>query len=139
MIREKSSGAVVFRQAGKKIKYLLLHYESGHWDFPRGHIERGETEQITAAREIKEETGLDSGVGEHICTFDQIKNSGYYLAGTQHIFVDKVARVQSKKVSLNYEAQEYIWIPPKIALRDLPIEPNARHTLELYSKIFAAA
>lgn len=58
MIREKSAGAVVFRRAGKKIKYLLLHYESGHWDFPRGHIERGETEQITAAREIREETGI---------------------------------------------------------------------------------
>jgi len=58
MIREKSAGAVVFRRAGRKIKYLLLHYESGHWDFPRGHIERGETEQETAAREIKEETGI---------------------------------------------------------------------------------
>lgn len=58
MIREKSAGAVVFRKAGQKIKYLLLHYESGHWDFPRGHIERGETEQETAAREIEEETGI---------------------------------------------------------------------------------
>jgi 8-oxo-dGTP pyrophosphatase MutT (NUDIX family) len=58
MIREKSAGAVIFRQSGKKNKYLLLHYESGHWDFPRGHIERGETEQITAAREIEEETGI---------------------------------------------------------------------------------
>jgi 8-oxo-dGTP pyrophosphatase MutT (NUDIX family) len=58
MIREKSAGAVVFRRSGSKNKYLLLHYESGHWDFPRGHIERGETEQITAAREIAEETGI---------------------------------------------------------------------------------
>lgn len=58
MIREKSAGAVVFRRSGQKNKYLLLHYESGHWDFPRGHIERGETEQFTAAREIAEETGI---------------------------------------------------------------------------------
>lgn len=58
MIREKSAGAVVFRRLGQENEYLLLHYESGHWDFPRGHIERGETEQITAAREIQEETGI---------------------------------------------------------------------------------
>lgn len=68
MIREKSAGAIVFRrvgpprlasgEAGAKIKYLLLHYESGHWDFPRGHIERGETEEETARREIREETGI---------------------------------------------------------------------------------
>lgn len=66
MIREKSAGAVIFHWAGppkngeasKKIKYLLLHYESGHWDFPRGHVERGETEQETARREIQEETGI---------------------------------------------------------------------------------
>ncbi len=58
MIREKSAGAIIFRREGKKIKYLLLHYESGHWDFPRGHIERGETEEETAAREIREETGI---------------------------------------------------------------------------------
>ncbi|MFH1049190.1 MAG: NUDIX domain-containing protein [Patescibacteria group bacterium] len=58
MIREKSAGAVIFRREDKKIKYLLLHYESGHWDFPRGHIERGETEQRAAARETEEETGI---------------------------------------------------------------------------------
>lgn len=58
MIREKSAGAVVFRREAGKIKYLILHYESGHWDFARGHVERGETEQTTAAREIQEETGI---------------------------------------------------------------------------------
>lgn len=64
---EKSVGAVVFRNDGGKIKYLLLHYRpsgrtsdknSGHWDFPKGHIEKGETEDETLRREMKEETGI---------------------------------------------------------------------------------
>jgi len=88
----------------------------------------------TLEEEVKEETGLDGGVDAHICTFDQIKNSGYYLGGIQHIFVDYVFKVGSKKVRLNDEAQDYVWMPAKQALRDLDIEPNARHTVELYNK-----
>jgi len=30
----------------------------GHWSFPKGHVEQGETEIETALREVKEETGL---------------------------------------------------------------------------------
>lgn len=56
---EKSVGAVVFRLSGTgKEEFLLLHYPSGHWDFPKGHIEDGETEEETLRREVEEETGL---------------------------------------------------------------------------------
>lgn len=57
---EKSVGAVVFRRRGENtIMYLLLHYPGGHWDFPRGHAEKGETEEGTLAREVREETGIN--------------------------------------------------------------------------------
>ena len=45
-------------------RYLLLHYPTSkrakkeYWDFPKGHLENGETEQQAAAREVAEETGL---------------------------------------------------------------------------------
>src|SRR3989338_864294 len=57
MPKEKSCGAVLFRKAKGSILYLMLHYEAGHWDFPKGKQEKGEKEEETAAREIKEETG----------------------------------------------------------------------------------
>ena len=41
-----------------KLKFLLLHYASGHWDFPKGNVEAGETEVETVKREIFEETGI---------------------------------------------------------------------------------
>lgn len=56
---EKSVGAVVFRRDGDKIYFLLLHYKSGHWDFPKGHIEKGESNEQTLRREVKEETGIN--------------------------------------------------------------------------------
>lgn len=55
---EKSAGAVVFRLSDEGIKYLLLHYISGHWDFPKGHIESGESETAALEREVSEETGI---------------------------------------------------------------------------------
>ena len=56
---EKSCGALVLRQ-GKTGKEILLiqHQNGGHWAFPKGHVEGSETEEETALREIKEETGL---------------------------------------------------------------------------------
>jgi 8-oxo-dGTP pyrophosphatase MutT (NUDIX family) len=58
--REKSCGAVVYRFEGERLKILMLrHRRGGHWSFPKGHVEEGETEEETALREIKEETGLD--------------------------------------------------------------------------------
>jgi len=59
MERERSAGAVIFRREGGNVYYLLLHYESGHWDFSKGHVENKEKAKEAALREIKEETGLE--------------------------------------------------------------------------------
>lgn len=56
MEQEKSCGAIVIN---KNNKILLVHHNAGHWDFPKGHIENGETEEQTAIREVKEETNID--------------------------------------------------------------------------------
>ena len=55
---EKSVGAVVYRRSDGAIMYLLLHYRSGHWDFPKGHVEKEEKDEDTLCREISEETGI---------------------------------------------------------------------------------
>lgn len=60
MNHEKSCGAIVYRKYHGNTEILLIkHINSGHWSFPKGHVEGGETEVETAQREIKEETGLD--------------------------------------------------------------------------------
>lgn len=57
---EKSCGAIVYRRFHGNIEILLIrHINSGHWSFPKGHVESGETEIETAVREIKEETAID--------------------------------------------------------------------------------
>ena len=57
---EKSCGAVVFYRGKNKVNLLLVKNSNGrYWSFPKGHLEKDESEKETAIREIKEETNLD--------------------------------------------------------------------------------
>ena len=52
---EKSCGAIVIDNG----KILLVRQNKGHYSFPKGHMELGETEIETSIREVKEETNID--------------------------------------------------------------------------------
>lgn len=61
MHREKSCGALVLRrdaEDGKPYILMIRHKLGGHRSFPKGHMERGETEYMTAIREVFEETAV---------------------------------------------------------------------------------
>jgi len=55
MKHEKACGAIIIHND----QALLIYQNNGFWGFPKGHVEPGESEETTAHREIKEETGLD--------------------------------------------------------------------------------
>ena len=54
-----SCGAVVYR-ISPELQILLIkqHENAASWGIPKGHMERGESQEQTALREVKEETGL---------------------------------------------------------------------------------
>lgn len=58
MIHEKSCGAVIYTISDGKYLYLIEKMKVGHYSICKGHVEHGETEHETAAREILEETSL---------------------------------------------------------------------------------
>ena len=61
MQHEKSCGALVLRRDeddGKLYILMIRHKAGGHRSFPKGHMERGETEYMTAVREVFEETAV---------------------------------------------------------------------------------
>lgn len=59
MNKEKSCGAVIYKRRGSRILYLIAKMNYGHYSLIKGHVEDGESEVMTAYREIKEETNLD--------------------------------------------------------------------------------
>ena len=68
---ERSCGAVVFAGNREGRKYLLIRSQSGFWGFPKGHMEPGETEEETAMREVKEETGAEGQFVEGFCAREE--------------------------------------------------------------------
>lgn len=106
---EKSAGAVVFRR-NKKIKYLIIQYGRGHWGFPRGIIEKGESFQDAAQREIEEEVGIKDieftpGFKEWIKFF--YKHEGKNI---MKIATFLLAETRSREVKLSFEHKDYKWL-----------------------------
>ena len=136
MPKEVSAGAVVFcRDARGQPLYLLLHYFSSprvkreYWDFPKGHIEKGETEIETVKREVQEETGIKDlailiGFKETISYMFQAK--GQKIFKTVVFFLGET---HQKEVKISPEHLAYIWLPFEKALLQLKF-PNAKKLLK---------
>jgi len=58
MITDFSVGVIPVYLTPKKTVFLLIQHQVGHWSFPKGHPEPGETETAAALRELAEETGV---------------------------------------------------------------------------------
>ena len=138
MPQEKSAGAIIFKMTNGIPYYLLLHYLSGHWEFAKGHVEPGETEEQTVHREIKEETGIDdiiiiSGFKEYIKYFFR-NNYGLKKeekAKAPWIFklvVFYLAQTTKEQVILSDEHTGFIWLSHQEALKKLTFK-NAKNIL----------
>ena len=58
--QERSAGFILFRSdpgASEGRSFLLLDY-GRHWDYAKGHVEKGEDDRTAAIRELQEETGI---------------------------------------------------------------------------------
>ncbi len=108
MLHEKSCGAIVYRKFHGNTEILLIkHINSGHWSFPKGHVEPGETEVETAKREIMEETGID------VIIDPSFRETVSYSPkrGTQKVVVYFLAKAKnSDYVAQEDEIAEIRWI-----------------------------
>ncbi len=129
MKKEKSCGAVVYWLENNNPLYLLLkHKNGGHWSFPKGHVEKDETEIETARREIKEETGLAVQIDKNysvVVTFPP-------KPGVMKDVVYFSAKVLNKKVIVQKEEiEEFKWLNYK----DSNIMLTYQNDLDLLEKM----
>ncbi|HLC39557.1 MAG TPA: NUDIX domain-containing protein [archaeon] len=116
MPTEQSAGAVIFRYEDGKILYLLLRRGPTYWDLPKGNIDKGEDEQTTAEREIKEETGIEDA--KILPNFKE-KISYFYKLKGQTIYKEVVfflAETKSSDVKISKEHDDFGWFEYEEAL-----------------------
>ncbi|MBW4658236.1 MAG: NUDIX domain-containing protein [Drouetiella hepatica Uher 2000/2452] len=56
--KDEAFGIVPIWRQPEGDRFLLIQHWAGHWGFPKGHAEPGETAIVTACREFEEETGI---------------------------------------------------------------------------------
>ena len=122
-------------------KVLLLRHSSisfrggGHWDFPKGHIDDGETEIHTALRELEEETGI-----VQVKVVDGFRDTIIYtFSGRQEQIGKEVvfflATTKESKVTLSHEHIDYSWLDFDSAFSRLTYDnarPVLRNAIEFY-------
>lgn len=132
---EHSAGVVIY--TGDPREYLLLHYPSGHWDFPKGHVEAGETDLQAALREVQEETGMRV-VDVHpgfLHDFEYYyKREGATIRKSVAYFV---GRVPAREVQVSHEHRGFVWLPYEKALERITYR-NAKELLEKAERFVAA-
>ena len=126
MTTEKSCGAVIFNDEDK---VLIVKHNAGHWDFPKGHMEAGETETQTAIREVKEETNIDIDI------IEEYRYESHYSPkeNVEKTVVFFLAKSKSEKLEKqDAEIANIGWFSYKEAL-DIITYDNAK---ELYKKAY---
>ena len=99
---EISCGAVVYNVVDNKILYVIIESVEGHFGFPKGHIEPGETFEQTAVREIKEEVGINVELNTDFFTSEEYPLPAKPGVTKKNIYF--IARYNGEK--LTYQKEE---------------------------------
>jgi len=67
--REFSAGGVVVEDGKVLMIYVKRFSGEGVWTFPKGHIEKGESKEEAAIREVEEETGIKARIKRELGSF----------------------------------------------------------------------
>jgi 8-oxo-dGTP pyrophosphatase MutT (NUDIX family) len=130
-----SAGGVTYREVEGSFQVVLISVgEEGRWQLPKGTPDRGESNEQTALREVREETGLQTELVEPI---DKIEYWFYVKGKTnpvrihKHVYFFLLRYLSGDTQDHDHEVNEARWV-------DLQ-QAEAMLTFESEKKVLAKA
>ena len=111
-MKDRSVGVIPFRIEHETRHYLILRQTKGHWGFPKGHPEAGETDVEAALRELSEETGIATCTiipGFRDIQHYSLEQNAVPIERELLLFVGETA--DEKTVVQPGETEEIVWLP----------------------------
>jgi 8-oxo-dGTP diphosphatase len=110
-MKEKAYGGVVINQQGRiLLREPKKHYDGYVWTFPKGRPKKGqepgETREVTALREVLEETGIKAEIKEPL--------PGVYEGGTTETIFFLMSLIEDTG-KFDGETQSVRWVTPQEA------------------------
>ncbi len=121
LIRQTSSGGVIFRKRDGNFDIALVSLKKGKiWCLPKGIVDKGETPEMTAIREVKEETGLFGRIIEkvgNITYWYYIKRENSKCRKTVHFYL--MEYLSGNTSQHDSEVEDASWFSFDVALKKI--------------------
>ena len=127
---EVSAGGVVYKKTDEGIRVLISKHSGYHkWVLPKGRVERGESLENTAIREVEEEVGVKAKIVAQIGTPESYiyTFNGERISKTVHYFL--MEYISGSHDDHDFEMEEVEWVSIDEAIARMGFE-GAKNILE---------
>jgi 8-oxo-dGTP pyrophosphatase MutT (NUDIX family) len=138
--RQFAAGGVVIKKEKGRARVLLIKDSYGHWIWAKGHIEKEESPEKAAIREVSEETGL-----KKLQVIERLGKQEYYftLKGkrifkTVYVFLIKASSGERLAIQAS-EIRGGRWFWPEEALDKIEYEGSRdllRKAIDIFCERF---
>jgi 8-oxo-dGTP pyrophosphatase MutT (NUDIX family) len=141
--QQVSAGGVAYRGTGAQVEIALISVAAPagpRWQLPKGLVDPGETPQVAAIREVREEAGITAELVAPIETIDYwyvASEAGQSVRFHKFVHFFLLAYVSGDVSQHDHEVLEAAWCPLDEALQRLAF-PGERRVVELARELIAA-
>ena len=126
-----SAGGIILKKEDGVLKVLVTqHSKHKGWDFPKGHIELGESSEVAALREVAEETGVKAEIIERA---EETKyfywEEGSKVLKTVVFYLMKY--VLDGEATTAFEVSDHAWLP----IDEVEDKLTFKDTKEMWRKV----
>jgi 8-oxo-dGTP diphosphatase len=118
LIKQISAGGVIYRRTESDLEVALISVRSGQaWCLPKGIVDKGETTEQTAIREVREETGLTGRIVDSLGDINYwyyVKDENIKCRKTVHFYL--MEYVSGDTAAHDFEVDDAAWFSLETAL-----------------------